>query len=142
MQWEPEKHCDFRGGRVVVPTALSATQYQFSAPDQILYDGSHLWVANSGGNTVTEVNPSDGSLVRVLSGTSYGFDSPQGMAFDGSHLWVANEDSDSVTEVNTSDGSVVHVRRPAPVGSQQRRRQRHRGQRNGRLAGEGGGCER
>jgi hypothetical protein len=36
---------------------------------------------NSGGNTVTEVNPSDGSVVQVLSGGRYGFNDPEGMAF-------------------------------------------------------------
>ena len=82
---------------------LSGTRYGFDAPNQVVFDGTHLWVANSGGSTLTEVNPSDGSVVQVLSG----FAGPQGMAFDGRHLWVANENDDLVTEINTSDGSFV-----------------------------------
>ena len=30
-------------------------------------DGTHVWVANDDGNSVTELNASNGSLVRVLS---------------------------------------------------------------------------
>lgn len=76
---------------VGAPDVLSAAQYGFNGPAEVAFDGSHLWVTNSGGSTVSEVNPSDGSPVQVLSDPSYGFNNPQGMAFDGRHLWIVNE---------------------------------------------------
>ena len=51
------------------------------------------------GDSVTEVNASDGSLVRVLSDSSYGLDSPIGITFDGSHLWTVNNGGNSVTAI-------------------------------------------
>ena len=42
------------------------------------------------GNSVTEINASDGSWVQTLSGGSYGFNGPYGVAFDGTHIWVTN----------------------------------------------------
>ena len=72
----------------------------FNGPQAVASDGTHLWVANAGGNSVTELNLSDGSLVRVVSGASYGFNGPAALASDGTHLWVANFFGNSVTELN------------------------------------------
>ena len=57
-----------------------------------------MWITNFLANSVTEVNSSDGSLVRVLSGGSYGFDHPSGVAFDGTNMWVSNVVGNSVTK--------------------------------------------
>ena len=38
---------------------LSASSYD-STPDAVSSDGAHVWVANSGGNTVTELSASTG----------------------------------------------------------------------------------
>jgi hypothetical protein len=83
-------------------------------PDGMVFDETHIWVANSFseggvGNSVTELNASDGSIVAQLDGGSYGFDSPDGIVFDGTHLWVANIDANTVTELNASDGSWVQT---------------------------------
>ena len=81
---------------VAVPDVLSASSYAFKSPAEIAFDGSHLWIANAIGNSVTEVNASNGSLVRVLTDHSYGFNGPFGVAFDGSHLWITNQEGNSV----------------------------------------------
>ena len=65
----------------------------------VAFDGTHLWVTNQNGSSVTELNASNGSWVRTLSGGSYGFNHPEGVAFDGTHLWAANVYGDSVTEI-------------------------------------------
>jgi DNA-binding beta-propeller fold protein YncE len=67
--------------------------------DAIAFDGTHLWVTNYGGSSVTELNASDGSWVRTVSGGSYGFSAPDAIAFDGAHLWVTNHGGGSVTEL-------------------------------------------
>ena len=82
-------------------------QYGFSRPDAIAVDGARVWVANY--DSVTEVNASDGRLVRVLHAASYDFDNPDAIAADGSRIWVANAGNDSVTELNADDGSPVMI---------------------------------
>ena len=37
------------------------TLYGFNEPARIAVDGTHIWVPNSGGDSVTELNASDGS---------------------------------------------------------------------------------
>ena len=63
------------------------------------FDGSHLWITNLLGASVTELNASNGSLVRTVSGGSYGFNAPSGIAFDGHNLWVADTNGNSATEL-------------------------------------------
>ena len=75
-----------------------------------------MWVANQGGNSVTEINASDGSFVQTLSGGSYGFGDPLDLAFDGTHLWVSNWTGDSVTELNASNGSWIQTISEAATG--------------------------
>jgi hypothetical protein len=88
--------------------AYSGGSYGFADPRAIAFDGTHIWVANLAGNSVTELKASDGDWVRTLSGGSYGFSNPEGVAFDGTHIWVANWDN-SVTELDASDGDWVQT---------------------------------
>ncbi|BEP11731.1 hypothetical protein acdb102_00420 [Acidothermaceae bacterium B102] len=90
-------------------TSISDPSYGFNGALSGVFDGAHVWVANQGGNSLTELNASDRSLVRVVSGATYDFDHPWTTAFDGSHIWVTNPDNNTVTEVNASDGSLVRV---------------------------------
>lgn len=87
----------------------SGSSYRFHQPTAIASDGSHLWVTNTTGNTVTEFSGTNGAPIRVLSGPKYQFDGPEAIAFDGSHLWIANTSGNSLTEVNASNGSLVRV---------------------------------
>jgi DNA-binding beta-propeller fold protein YncE len=73
-----------------------------------------VWVANSEGNSVTELNASNGSLVRVINATADGFNFPTSVAVSGTHVWVTNNLTNnnignSVTELNASNGSLVRV---------------------------------
>jgi streptogramin lyase len=65
---------------------------------------AHVWISNSGNNSVTELN-STGSLVANYTGG--GLSTPQGLAVDGlGNVWVANyllttgKPGNSVTELN------------------------------------------
>ena len=73
-------------------------------------DGTHVWVANYDVNTVTELDVSNGSVIRNIAVA----DGPWGVSADGTHVWVTNEGSNTVTELNASDGSVVQT---IPVGN-------------------------
>jgi DNA-binding beta-propeller fold protein YncE len=88
---------DVATGRVRVLTGDG-----FSGPVAVASDGTRVWVADSGGNAVTELNAATGALVQVLTGSRYGFSDPVAVAADGTRVWVANGDSDSVTEFPAS----------------------------------------
>src|SRR5216683_1393602 len=87
----------------------SGASYGFKHPWAIAVAGADAWVANYGGNSVTELNASTGHVVRILSAGSYGFNQPWAIAVNGPDIWVVNAGGNSVTELNASDGSVVRV---------------------------------
>lgn len=72
----------------------------FNWPYAITADGTHVWVPNFYGNSVTEVSESSRSIVRVLTNPPYGFNDPSPIAFEGGHLWVAN--ATSLTETSAT----------------------------------------
>jgi protein kinase-like protein len=78
-----------------------------NGPEAIATSGSTVWVANSGNNSVAELDASNGHLLRSLSGASHRFTVSGLIAADGSHIWIPN--GSSVTELNASDGSVAGV---------------------------------
>jgi hypothetical protein len=88
---------------------ISGASYAFSAPNRVAADGKHVWVTNPPGNSVTELNASDGSWVATLTGAGYGLNGPVGIADDGTHVWVTCGAGNSVTELNAGDGSVARV---------------------------------
>ena len=69
---------------------LPGRQYGLRNPAALAVGGGILWVANSLGNSVTEINASTGTLIRVLSGREYHFQDPSGIAASGSTAWVTN----------------------------------------------------
>src|SRR6266581_217839 len=78
----------------------------FSSPAAIASDGTHVWVANYDGNSVTELSARTGRLVKVISGSRYKFADPTAIASDGTRVWVPSE---SVTELNARTGRLVKV---------------------------------
>jgi YVTN family beta-propeller protein len=61
----------------------------------VAFDGTHLWVTNTGDDTVTKIRASDRTIVAT---TPVG-DAPKGIAFDGTQVWVANSASGTVTKL-------------------------------------------
>ena len=57
-----------------------------SDPTGVSSDGTHVWVTNTGDNTVTELDASTGSVVQTIAVGSF----PTGVSSDGTHVWVAN----------------------------------------------------
>jgi outer membrane protein assembly factor BamB len=78
-------------------------------PGPMAVSGSHLWIANDQYWNVTELNASNGSLVRVISAKADELNGPGPMAVSGSHVWVSNAAGDSITELNASSGALVRV---------------------------------
>jgi hypothetical protein len=111
---------------------INAIADAFHHPDGIAVQGSHVWVSNGneqlgmgGGNydaarysSVTELNATNGSLVRVVDARGDGFLEPGPIAVSGSHVWVLNQNASSFSpstpgnvliELNVGTGSLVHI---------------------------------
>lgn len=67
------------------------------SPPVVVFDGTHTWVCDKGGNTLTEIDPSTGATLQTVTG----FNNPQSLAFDGTNLWVGSNPS-SLFKVSTS----------------------------------------
>ncbi len=97
---------------------LSGPRYDFADPESMAVDGSDLFVANNGDNSVTEVDVATGAPVRTFPASADSSDEPVAMAVAGPDLFVANADvalegsgaayeGSSVTELNASTGAMV-----------------------------------
>ena len=83
-------------------TSWLAVTYTVGAyPYGICFDGTNIWVANNGTNSVTKLRASDGANL----GTYPVGVSPYGICFDGTDIWVANQGSNNVTKLRSSDGA-------------------------------------
>lgn len=82
-----------------------------SNPYGIIFDGSNIWVANSGtegeagkpNNTLTKLRASDGGLLGTFTVGIV----PCNLVFDGTNVWVTNNGSNSVTKMRASDGTAL-----------------------------------
>lgn len=75
--------------------------------DSIAYSAGRLWLAN--GQYVTELNASNGELVRVLSGERFHFTGKMAIAAAGKNVFVVNGGGNSVTEIDASTGAIVYT---------------------------------
>ena len=66
-----------------------------SVPVGVAFDGTNIWVANGGSNTVSKINRVTGAKTDYATGTS-----PTEVAFDGANIWVANFGSNTVSKIN------------------------------------------
>jgi hypothetical protein len=78
-----------------------------SSPYGIAFDGEHMWVANTGSTTVTELQASTGATVGTFTTGAGPY--PVALAFDGANIWVANAASSTVTKMQASTGTVLGV---------------------------------
>ncbi len=91
------------------PVAQYSAGYGLNAPIAASTVGSDLFVANEGGNSVTEVNASSGAHIATIAGSSFGLDQPTAIISDGPDLFVANGASNTVTEIDAPNRSLVRT---------------------------------
>lgn len=81
---------------------LGGCDYGFGHPSSITSDGTDVWAVNLIvatddllGGSVSEIDASTGSPVRVIYGKKYDFETPMqlGIAADGTHVWVGDDPS-------------------------------------------------
>ena len=70
-----------------------------NAPNTIAFDGTNMWTANWGNNSVTKISPT--GVMTTFSGTGA---NPATMAFDGTNMWTTNFNNNSVTKVLVNRG--------------------------------------
>lgn len=91
----------------------TGTRFGFDNPTAMVDVGDHIFVANSGSNSVTELDAGDMSVVTILSGPGGAakdpFHAPIAMVTEGGNVWVTNQDGLSVTEISATTGQVVQV---------------------------------
>jgi YVTN family beta-propeller protein len=88
--------------------AQASAGYGLDSPTAAAVSGSHVFVANQAGDSVTVIDAVTGAHVATVSGPSFGFDRPAGLAAVGPDLFVANG-GDSVTEIDADSRSLVRV---------------------------------
>lgn len=74
-------------------------------PYGIASDGTHVWVANNGDGTVSEIDAGTGAVLNTIPVGGH----PLRVSADGSDVWVANDEADEVTEIDESSGSIVRT---------------------------------
>jgi YVTN family beta-propeller protein len=76
-----------------------------SFPLGVSSDGTHVWVANFGEGTVSEIEASSGTVIRTIP-IDVG-SRPWGVSSDGTDVWVTNNGEDTVSEIEASSGTVI-----------------------------------
>ena len=102
-------------GSIVAPVVASASSprvtgaNEFDYPTGLAFGGGHLWVTNKNGDSVTEINPSNGAWIATIARTKgYRFNRPVAITRSGANLFILNA-GDSVTEISASTGKLVRV---------------------------------
>jgi sugar lactone lactonase YvrE len=92
-----------------VAAAPSASRArEFDAPSGLTFGAGHLWVANEAGNSVSEINPSDGTWMATFTSGGRGFKQPTAITSFGPDLFIANG-AGSVSEIRARDGALVRI---------------------------------
>src|SRR5579864_4749807 len=76
-----------------------------NSPSGLAFDGTSLWVTQTGSSQVTKIRPWDGTVLGTFDIGAEGAN-PASITFDGSNLWVAAQDG-SVRKLRAADGAVL-----------------------------------
>ncbi|PYT01972.1 MAG: hypothetical protein DMF63_03820 [Acidobacteria bacterium] len=82
---------------------LSPKSFTVTTPGGIAFDGTNIWVANGGNNTVTKLRASDGVVLGVfpINGNA------TNVVFDGGNIWVTSSSAGTVIKLRASDGALL-----------------------------------
>jgi hypothetical protein len=73
-----------------------------TAPVGVVFDGTSIWVTNSGSDDVTKLGLDGNPLGTFKVGKG-----PSSIAFDGTNIWVGNTGDGTITPLDASSGSRV-----------------------------------
>ena len=87
---------------------VTASAGHLSGPSALASDGTHLWVSNSSGNHVSELNASNGALVRTISSPKHSVNAIDSIVVVGHVLWLGSTTHEGeVLGLNATSGAVV-----------------------------------
>ena len=98
---------------LTVAHVVSTDVGDFSSPDGVTVNGSALFVANAGSNSVSVLSSTMGALIQNIGNTSlnggYGFDAPATLLSWGSYVYVTSPPGDSpmVTQIQALSGDSI-----------------------------------
>jgi len=75
-----------------------------SSPSGLAWDGSHLWMADDGTDTVYKLDPSNGSVLASFKSPG---SAPRGLAWDGTHLWQSDNTTRKLYKLEQAKGTVL-----------------------------------
>jgi DNA-binding beta-propeller fold protein YncE len=84
---------------------LSGSSFGFDCPYAVTSDGTHVWVANEAGNSVSDVDVATGKSLGVITGIQ----EPETIASDKKSVWVAGLASNSVLQIDEASGAVIQT---------------------------------
>ncbi len=90
---------------------IRGAAYAFDDPAALAVTGTHVFVADKGNDSVTEVDATTGKLVRVIA--RQGLSAPDGVAIGGGSVWVADQATSGVTAISAATGQVLGNRTDA-----------------------------
>jgi hypothetical protein len=77
-------------------------------PTGIAWDGQSLWVLSKNLQTIYQVNPATGAVLKSFATPNAGPNSfPVGLGFDGSHLWSTDWQTNLANELDPATGAVL-----------------------------------
>jgi hypothetical protein len=88
-------------GNILQTVTVQAT------PFQSVFDGTNIWVPNSGSDSVTVVRASNGTVLQTLTGNGLSF--PRVAAFDGERILVTNPGNTTVSLFKATDLTPIGV---------------------------------
>jgi DNA-binding beta-propeller fold protein YncE len=88
-------------GNILQTVTVQAT------PFQSVFDGTNIWVPNSGSDSVTVVRASNGTVLQTLTGNGLSF--PRVAAFDGERILVTNPGNTTVSLFKATDLTPIAV---------------------------------
>jgi DNA-binding beta-propeller fold protein YncE len=77
-----------------------ASIQKYDDPIGVAFDGTNVWVANTGDGTVSKVRTNDGVVVGIFPVGSR----PPAICFDGTNIWVTNRGDGTVSKLPANDG--------------------------------------
>ena len=86
--------------------AITSFATPYSHPEGLAWDGSYLWLADSGEKKIYKIDPSDGRVIKSFAAPDR---YPEGLAWDGTYLWLADSyyGKEKIYKIDPSDGKVI-----------------------------------
>src|ERR1700680_4311881 len=87
---------DCGGGNLKATDIHPVTVKAFLEPSGLTFDGTSIWVASFGTNSVSKIDPKTNTVTYTVP-VGLG---PSEVTFDGASIWVANLGSNSVSKID------------------------------------------